>query len=71
MSDGGSMAKKKVKQKKRPAYIALNAIVLAGLLAGSFSWDGILAWNPQNTRAIFCWSMKITNFLRIMCPKDW
>lgn len=41
MSDGGSMAKKKVKQKKRPAYIALNAIVLAGLLAGSF----FLGWH--------------------------
>ena len=41
MSDGGSMAKKKVKQKIRPVYIALSAIVLVGLLAGTF----FLGWH--------------------------
>lgn len=41
MSDGGNMAKKKVKQKKRPVYIALSAIVLVGLLAGTF----FLGWH--------------------------
>ena len=35
------MAKKKVKQKKRPVYIALSAIVLVGLLAGTF----FLGWH--------------------------
>lgn len=35
------MAKKKVKQKIRPVYIALSAIVLVGLLAGTF----FLGWH--------------------------
>ena len=41
LSVGGSMATKKVKQKIRPVYIALSAIVLVGLLAGTF----FLGWH--------------------------